>query len=843
VRYYFVVIALIILLGPARPQAVSIQKSDRIESIDGKSFYVHQVEKGQTLYSISKAYQISQAEIKQINPGAESELRIGQNLFIPSGEQKQESFKPLNEGKFDFFYHVSKKGESFKDIAYIYMVKESFVKRANTDLSEPLQEGIYVKIPVNMDSKPIASKPEPITRKTTPVRFDTKPHQANTVPEQKPEPPKANQGFIKHIVKKGETLYRLSKNYNVGQDEIKAANPGLTPNLALGQLVKIPKTPVAQQTQQFPEEGATSNDLPEGYKEHEILKGETIYSIARMYKVSLETLKEINPGLSSRIKPGQIIFVPTVLSNKKSIDHKVENRKEKLHKIAKKYGLQLSDLMELNPNAPRKVYRDQIIKIPVEYEEQVASKDTTDLEIIRIEDSPDFDSIMCYKNQEINRQTTYKVALMLPFYLREADSLLIEDLIEDGKVNMPRKFRFLEFYEGMQLALDTLQKQGLNLELFVYDVNSDMDELDEIMTQPLLQQMDLIIGPLFSTPFIKVANFAQMHNIKIVNPFTAKDELFVNKPTSFKIQPNEKSKIGQLVEFVSNKYPDSKIILIRNNEYQFTDLIQSYATAFQDSIKTGYQVPNYLLHNILVAKSENEVDNFRDSDDLLASLNIEGNLIVKEDFNLFLDDTVTIPNRVTQLIYNQDSIRGISEAASVVRQNVIIALMEDKSQILDMITHLNVVRDTFEIHLFGLPDWNKHAEFEPELYLNLDLHVFTPHFIDYSDNLTDWFIQKYRDRFIAEPEDFAFQGFDISYYFLSALMNFGRGFENCLQFHSPRLIQSAFHFLKPEHDGFQNAYWNIYRFEDYQMIKQSNFYFLNQKNNPNKQQNVLGSFN
>jgi LysM repeat protein len=61
-----------------------ITKSDNIEMINGKKFYLHKVEKGQTLYSIAKAYQV---DIKILEADTNNiPLKIGQIIKIPASE-------------------------------------------------------------------------------------------------------------------------------------------------------------------------------------------------------------------------------------------------------------------------------------------------------------------------------------------------------------------------------------------------------------------------------------------------------------------------------------------------------------------------------------------------------------------------------------------------------------------------------------------------------------------------------------------------------------------------------------------------------------------------------------
>ena len=71
-------------------QGVVIIKSDVIEQRDGKSYYVHTVQKGQTVYSISRAYNVTPDEIYFENPGSKNGININQILYIPTVNKETE---------------------------------------------------------------------------------------------------------------------------------------------------------------------------------------------------------------------------------------------------------------------------------------------------------------------------------------------------------------------------------------------------------------------------------------------------------------------------------------------------------------------------------------------------------------------------------------------------------------------------------------------------------------------------------------------------------------------------------------------------------------------------------
>lgn len=176
--------------------------------------------------------------------------------------------------------------------------------------------------------------------------------------------------FILHRITGGETLYSISKKYKVSVDELKKANPAWAQGLQVGQIVKVP-TPLPAPA---PAAASTAST-------HTVAAGETLYSIASKYGISVDALKKANPGLSSSISVGQTLNLPVKAgstaaatkpattpattpapASKETIDHKVASG-ETLYSIAKKYNVSVEDIKKANPGiGSLKV--GQTVKVP-----------------------------------------------------------------------------------------------------------------------------------------------------------------------------------------------------------------------------------------------------------------------------------------------------------------------------------------------------------------------------------------------------------------------------------------------------------------------------------------------
>ncbi|MGY2132307.1 LysM peptidoglycan-binding domain-containing protein [Hymenobacter sp. HD11105] len=150
-----------------------------------------------------------------------------------------------------------------------------------------------------------------------------------------------NKMFIKHRVVAGETLYGLSRRYAVPVEQIVETNPSLKGALATGQVVLVPRTRVvlttpapATATESAPVPAATvaaARSLPTddaGNRVYTVQKGQTLYAVARLFKISPAELARLN-GLTTNtnVKTGQrLVIVPGTGSSSSSTSAPASNQ-------------------------------------------------------------------------------------------------------------------------------------------------------------------------------------------------------------------------------------------------------------------------------------------------------------------------------------------------------------------------------------------------------------------------------------------------------------------------------------------------------------------------------------
>lgn len=181
-----------------------------VHQVNGKSYYIHVVEPGNTLYSISKKYNIPIDVIEKENISVADGLSLGEKIFIPVKKDAAQEFESING---NFFVHKVEKGRTLYSLAKEFNLQQKDIIALNPEIDETgIKEGQEIKIPVK------------------------------EIKQQKPaeEIAKASPSYQTHFVKAGETLYSLSKLYQVSVDSIKLVNNGLPEGLKVDQNIYIP---------------------------------------------------------------------------------------------------------------------------------------------------------------------------------------------------------------------------------------------------------------------------------------------------------------------------------------------------------------------------------------------------------------------------------------------------------------------------------------------------------------------------------------------------------------------------------------------------------------------------
>ena len=204
--------------------APAAEKSPTIVYINGAKYYVHTVQPGETLYALSKSYNVSEKVILENNPSATDGLKASAVLKIPFVARVSEQL-PDRKLRRTFDFHTVEKGETLYAISRRYEIPIQTIIEDNPTL-DPILLRLGERILIRR--KQIGSEDEAGTQQ----QWEAYRNSLNSV---------AEAGTSYHIVHPGETFYSLSRRFGITEEELGRLNGGLkAADLKAGAMIKVP---------------------------------------------------------------------------------------------------------------------------------------------------------------------------------------------------------------------------------------------------------------------------------------------------------------------------------------------------------------------------------------------------------------------------------------------------------------------------------------------------------------------------------------------------------------------------------------------------------------------------
>jgi ABC-type branched-subunit amino acid transport system substrate-binding protein len=169
----------------------------------------------------------------------------------------------------------------------------------------------------------------------------------------------------------------------------------------------------------------------------------------------------------------------------------------------------------------------------------------------------------------------YAVSVLLPFMLEELDA-------SPGK---KRNQIVLDFYEGIKLALDSLNERGPQISLRAYDTHKGLNHLKQILGTEELKNSDLVIGPLYPAENEVVQQFSMEHQVNVVNPFSTNTDLIGENPYAYLFQPSAETLGERAARYLAETAGDELCMVV----YGTKDTVQA-ASFLEKASELGLKV-------------------------------------------------------------------------------------------------------------------------------------------------------------------------------------------------------------------------------------------------------------
>ena len=573
--------------------------------------------------------------------------------------------------------------------------------------------------------------------------------------------------------------------------------------------------------------GGVCAQATSGYFMHTVTKGQSLYSIASMYNVTIDEIVRLNPGSEERIKAGEALKIPQKEDNGQPAYHTIQAG-ETLYKLTVHYGVSAQDICRANPGLSAKNFRiGQVIAIPAKkvVKEEPKPETTPSVkpseplkpncrDMHRVQRKETIYSIsklygiteeeLIAANPELRTKklkrgkficipyakassdnanasaTSQAVSDMELFRQNQKESkkyasikaaVLLPFMTKENG-NRDEQVRMVEYYEGFLMAVDSLKQQGVSVDIHTYDSGNTTATITQLInTKKELKDMDIIFGPLHTDQVKIMADFAKKNKIRLVVPFTSKSDEVFNNPYVFQINTPQSYLFSEVYEHYLRKFPNAHVVFLNAD--------------------TGD----------------------KDKDEFIKGL--------KEELK---NKQITFK----ELKGAEISPEGMKTAVDSLRENVLIPTSGKKIALIKILPQLIITareHPNYNMRLFGYPEWQTYTDDHLSNFFELDTYFYTSFYTNNLFPAAIKFTSAYRKWYSKDMANtypkYGMLGFDTAYFFLKGLARYGNHLEEEMNNMTLNPIQTGFKFERVNNRGvFINKKVDFVRFtKDYELIK------------------------
>ncbi|MDP2541113.1 hypothetical protein CSC81_01165 [Tenacibaculum discolor] len=540
--------------------------------------------------------------------------------------------------------------------------------------------------------------------------------------------------YVSYKIQEGETMRDVADRLDMKTKDLLRLNPDVGRRPDANTVIVIPNPKIKKNTSSSttpsPEEETVdttdTNDVedttPETneddtvfkqtiveYETHEVQKGETVYRITKQYGITKDDLIKFNPEYtniqSNNLSIGQVLKVKEIKKTitidkekvlEKFLTHTVKS-KETMYSLTRFYNVSKEDLLRLNPEYPdladNKLSIGQLLKIkPIE---EVSKKE----------------NYTFYKDS-IETDTSINLAILLPFKADEYNSQSSKDIFEGNQLaNM-----VTDFYLGAEIAIDSIKKQGVQVNVNVFDTGNRGKNIATILKDKKLENTDVVIGPFYSD---KAEVVARDVNAPVVFPHYSSKQSKFSSSKLVKTSPEKDNYVSYLASYLKDSYKDQEIFIVSDDQKETNTRVSKIISELKkhDSI-----------NNIHVLKPEKGY--------------------IKRD-------------------------RFTSKMSSK-RHNWVIFASEDNVVVADALNSMISLPDETIVQVFATNKGSAYDKIDNNKLANINFTYVSNTYSDEDAIETKDFNNKYLQKNNTIPSDYAIKGFDITY---DILMRLASGYE------------------------------------------------------------------
>ena len=586
-------------------------------------------------------------------------------------------------------------------------------------------------------------------------------------------------------VEAGQTLYGIARQYGLTVDELVNANPALRDaQLKAGQMLRVPIKPALTIEEK---KALEEQELAKKKAEEQRLAEEK--RLAEQKAAEEKRLAEQKAAEEKRIAEENRLAEKKAAEEKKLAEQQAaeekrlaEKKSAEEKKLAEQQAAEIAsnndkvDAKNDVPSASSSPVADQktpntkrVVENPYPFTEVPIGFPLLPAPYYEFSTATSFN----YPVRDLQKKDRICVSVIMPLNLDKLNEVSTSkfDIEQRGKKEY-KVFEFIQFYEGILIALDQLESQGYNVMLNVVDLSSDKNEdVVAAFYSHKMENSDFIIALLVKNPFSKLAELAKKHQVFVINPLSSRSEVVENNPYVLKYMPSVEGTVKGMLDVVANHHKGGHLYLVHSNNKNVKSDEHLFLAEFQKQLAARGDIKYTLFDWAANAK-------------LIPTLKATNNNVIIS-------------------VYNQDKNRNTIFATTLL--NRLSSLNTNVPRLMTVSNYLN-----------DFPN----VDFDQLQHLNYT--TVTMGYLDYNNPKHKDFIDTYKNKFRTEPNSlYAGLGHDIMLYFVTALSQQGAEFwRNPQNFYTPQLMLFPFRVKQSSATGgYENQLPDLYQMQNYKLIK------------------------
>ena len=428
------------------------------------------------------------------------------------------------------------------------------------------------------------------------------------------------------------------------------------------------------------------------YAVHDVAKGETLYSLARRYGTTVDEIVGANDILAEGLKAGQRIKIPYHAEEKSAKHHKVEAQPKVEQSVAE-----------------------------VKSETQTATEVATPQPAEVVAETPTA-TFTPTTFRTLRQGETAEVALLLPLGSKERPSQ-----------------NYLDFYRGFLIGLDSVRMAGHSVNLQLHNTAHDYNRVAEIIASGVLNNANLVVGPVYEDELIPVVGALQERGTPIVSPLANLTHTSSN--AVFQMSPSPATKL----EKVRPMFDGSKRVVIISTDKVDNEFDAEVRSMLKD---TSYVVEHKYIyeHPSIIEKREKEREKMREA-------------------GLEVDDTPS-PSDMSPLLRGEEP--------------TVIAITADNEievdRILAAIASANIAltarsQRVVPFVIYGNNRWNRYRNIDRAILFTNNVTLLSTYHARRSEPIIKAFDKRFVEEYNSLPSLYAYRGYDSAVVFVQSLYN------------------------------------------------------------------------